>query len=53
MARRKPKRPKQPKRSASLETWRRWDERMKNWKKKCNEIDAPRKAKEAIRKKYL
>lgn len=48
----KPKRPKKPKMSASPATWQRFDERMKDWEKRCREIDSDKKKKESIMKKY-
>ena len=50
MARRIPKKPKQPKRGASVAVWERYLERVKNWEKKVKAIkDAP-KRKDAIKK---
>ena len=48
----KPKRPKKPKMSASPTAWQRFDERMKDWEKRCREIDSDKKKKESIMKKY-
>lgn len=52
MAIKKPKRPKKPKASASLESWKKFEERLKDWNKRCNEIDSDKKKKEAMIKKY-
>jgi len=49
---RKPKRPKRPKITASPAVWERYESRMKEWEKKCKEIDTALKRKEAIIKKY-
>jgi hypothetical protein len=47
-----PKHPKKPKASASLGTWERYDMRVKDWHKRCNEILAEKKKKETLIKKY-
>ena len=41
----KPKRPKAPKRSASLARWEDYKKRLNDWKKKCAKIDADKKKK--------
>ena len=57
MARKKPKRPKAPKRSSSLQTWQNYERRLNDWVKKCNQIvgDKKRKAQliEKIQRKRL
>lgn len=47
-----PKKPRKPKASAGLSTWQNFDERVKNWKKKCSDITNGHKKKEALVKKY-
>lgn len=48
----KKKYPKRPKASASLETWKNWERRAAEVKKHNNKIEAERKAKQKIAKKY-
>jgi len=48
MARRKPKRPKAPKRSASLESWKNYGKRLSDWKAKCRKIESDKKSKSTI-----
>ena len=45
-----PKKPKMPKASASLTTWEGFQARLKDWKKKCNAIDAAKAQKERDKK---
>lgn len=53
MAKRKlPKKPKKPRASASVQTWMRFEDRVRAWQKKCNEIKAGFKKKESLIKKY-
>lgn len=53
MAKRKlPKRPRKPKANASLQTWQNFDQRVKDWKKKCSDIINGQKKKNALVKKY-
>lgn len=48
MASRKlPKAPKKPKASASLNTWLRFEERVKDWKKRCSDIEKAKNKKKA------
>lgn len=47
-----PKKPKKPKMSSSPSVWERFDQRMKDWTKKCNDIKSAKKKKESIIKKY-
>lgn len=48
MASKLPKKPKSPKQSASYDTWKRYEERVKEWKKKCAKIESDKKAKKAL-----
>lgn len=48
MAMRKPKRPKAPKRSASVAVWERYEKRLKEWKQKLAKMEADKRRKEAI-----
>lgn len=41
-----PKKPKAPKKSASTQTWINYKNRLKEWEKKCKQIDANKKAHE-------
>jgi hypothetical protein len=43
-----PKKPKAPKRTASLMVWERFKQRVDEWKKKCNSIEAAKKRKAAL-----
>lgn len=53
MAKRKlPKKPKKPRASAGLASWMRFDERVKDWRKKCSEIKSGEKRLATIIKKY-
>lgn len=52
MARKLPKAPKKPKASASPQTWSNFEDRVKDWRKKCKDIMASKKKKETIMKKY-
>jgi len=52
MAKKKPKAPKKPKRSAPVGSWEKYDKRHAEWKKKCHDIDAAEKKKESLIKKY-
>lgn len=47
-----PKKPKKPKASASFATWQKFDERFKQWERKCSDIKNAVKKKEALVKKY-
>lgn len=52
MAKRKyPKKPKIPKKSASLNTWLKYEQRLKEWQQKCKDIDNAKKRKEEIIKR--
>ncbi|MBA7514355.1 hypothetical protein ES705_06383 [subsurface metagenome] len=42
---RKPKRPKAPKRSATIQTWQGYESRRNAWSAKCKQIDADKKKK--------
>lgn len=44
--------PKKPKMSASLDVWKRWEEKAKRVKQHNDKIDAARKQKEKIKNKY-
>lgn len=46
-----PKKPKQPKKSASLNTWKNYEERMKDWERKVKDKLKPAIEKEKIRRK--
>ena len=48
----KRKMPKRPKLSASLDVFKRWEERAKEVKKHNDALDKAKKAKESILKKY-
>lgn len=48
MARKKPKRPKMPKRSAGLETWKNYGKRLNDWKAKCRKIESDKKSKATL-----
>lgn len=50
-ARKYPKKPKMPKASASLAVWEGFQDRLKEWRKKCAAIDAAKAQKEADKKK--
>ena len=52
MTRKKPRKPKRPKASASLATWQRYDDRMKDWQKRVKEWENEPKKKDAIRRKW-
>ncbi len=53
MAKRKiPKAPKKPRASASLSTWERYDQRVKDWHKKVSAIHHAEKKKSSLVKKY-
>ncbi len=45
MALKKPKRPKAPKHSSSLQTWQAYERRLSDWTKKCSQIIGDRKRK--------
>ncbi|MDX2284651.1 MAG: hypothetical protein NW241_10835 [Bacteroidia bacterium] len=47
-----PKPPKKPKQGASLEVWKRYDERVKEHEKRKKEIESREKARQAIIKKH-
>ena len=47
-----PKKPKRPRKSASFDAWKRFDERYKLWMKRCHEIKNAHKYKETLVKKY-
>lgn len=52
MAKRKyPKKPKMPKKAASLNTWLKYEQRLKEWQQKCKDIDNAKKRKEEIIKR--
>jgi hypothetical protein len=52
MAHKKPKKPKKPKASASVHSWIKFDERMKHWHKKLNDIKHAHSKKASLIKKY-
>ena len=52
MANRLPKKPKKPKHSASVATWEKYDQRVKEWHRKCAAIKAGKKKKESLIKKH-
>lgn len=53
MAHRKlPKKPRKPKRSASLASWQNFDARVADWKNKVSQILSERTKKETLIKKY-
>ncbi len=53
MAKRKlPKKPKKPKASATLKSWEAYDQRYKDWEKKCSDIKKGFTKKESLVKKY-
>ncbi len=52
MATKKPKRPKRPKASATIKSWEKFDDRMRNWDKRCKQIEADKKKKETLQRKY-
>lgn len=52
MAVKKPKRPKKPKQSAGVAVWERYSDRVKDWEKRCREIDSDKKKKENLIKKF-
>lgn len=52
MAKKLPKKPRKPKTSASLASWEKFDQRMKDWQKKCSDIKNGAKKKETLIKKY-
>ena len=47
-----PKKPRKPKASASLATWERFDQRVKDWHKKVADKKNAKKKKETLIKKY-
>lgn len=47
-----PKAPKKPKRSASIKVWENFDKKMADHKKKVSAIEAAKKKKESLIKKY-
>lgn len=49
---RKPKKPKQPRQSASLNVWLAYDKRVTDWKKRVNSIEAGKKKKASIIAKH-
>jgi len=51
MAKKYPKAPKRPKRSASLRTWENYNKRHAEWRKRCSQIDSERKRKENLMNK--
>lgn len=51
-AKRYPKHPKKPKASATLRSWENYDIRVKDWHKRCSEIDQEKRRKETLVKKY-
>ena len=44
--------PKRPKITASLDAWKRWEERAKEVKKHNDKLEATKKAKQTISKKF-
>jgi len=49
----KPKMPKRPKRSSGIEVWKRYDQRVADWKRKCSKIETDKKTKERLIQKHL
>jgi len=47
-----PKAPKRPKRSASLQTWERYDVRVNDWRKKVSDKQAAIRKKNTLIEKY-
>ncbi len=47
-----PKKPKKPAQKASVNAWKKFDERYKNWEKKCASIKSEKGEKEKLIKKY-
>ena len=47
-----PKKPRKPKASASLSTWERFDQRVKDWRKKVSDKKSAKSKKETLIKKY-
>ena len=43
-----PKKPKAPKKSASLRVWENYERRLKDWKQKVSKIESEKKRKAAI-----
>ena len=52
MPTKKPKKPKKPKATASLNVWKKFDERMKTYNSKISGISGDAKAKANLIKKY-
>lgn len=52
MAKKLPKAPKRPKRSSSLATWERYDQKVNAWKQKVNAFHAAKRKKESLINKY-
>ncbi|MCB1864408.1 MAG: hypothetical protein KDG50_03195 [Chromatiales bacterium] len=48
----KPKKPKKPRQSASLQTWKNYEARVSDWKKRCNQIESDKRAKQAMIRKH-
>ena len=48
MARKKPKRPKAPKHSATLQSWQNYKKRLDAWRAACRQIDADKKKKSSL-----
>lgn len=42
---RKPRKPKAPKTTASVQVWENYYKRLQDWKKRCNKIEADKKRK--------
>ncbi len=47
-----PKKPRKPRASASLTTWQKFEQRVKDWHKKCSDIKNAKSKKANIIKKY-
>ena len=47
-----PSKPKKPKQSASLASWEKYDQKVKDWHKKCNEIKNAKNKKASLIKKH-
>jgi len=44
----RPKKPKMPRITASIQVWERYEQRVKDWRKKIAQIEAEKKRKAAI-----
>ena len=44
----KPKKPKMPRKSASVQVWERYTQRVSDWKKRLNKIESDKKKKASL-----